>query len=107
MANGLYSCFEERALKQYLGNSGENKHWHHIVEQCQMKKSGFDIGDINQVNNAIAVDASVHAKITGYYNRKNLIFTKGARVRDWLAGKSFEEQYLFGIEVLRLFEVIE
>lgn len=29
------------------------------------------------------------------------------RVRDWLAGQDFSEQYRFGIEVLKMFGVIE
>lgn len=96
-----------RALKEYLGSPGENKQWHHIVEQCQISKSGFDVGDINKVDNVIAVDAATHAKISGYYNTSTFEFTNGLKVRDWLAGKSYEEQYQFGLDVLRMFEVIE
>lgn len=44
-------------------------------------------------------------KITGYYN-SILDFTGGLRVRDWLAGQSFQDQYEFGLDVLRKFGVI-
>ena len=46
-------------------------------------------------------------KITGYYNTKSFRFTGGLSVRDWLAGKSYETQYNFGLDVLRKFGVIE
>ena len=29
-------------LKNYLGSAGKDHEWHHIVEQCQIRKSGFD-----------------------------------------------------------------
>lgn len=29
------------ALKRSLGSAGKGKQWHHIVEQCQIGKSGF------------------------------------------------------------------
>jgi hypothetical protein len=38
-------------------------------------------------------------KITGYYN-SILDFTGGLRVRDLLAGQSFQDQYEVGLDVL-------
>ena len=46
-------------------------------------------------------------RITGYYNTKSFDFTNGLSVRDWLAGQSYEEQYSFGLDVLKRFGVIE
>ncbi len=40
-----------------------------------------------------------------YYSSINPNLSKTMRVRDWLAGQSFEKQYKFGVEVLRRFGV--
>ncbi len=42
---------------------------------------------------------SIHSKITGHYNTTTFEFTKKASVRNWLAGKSYEEQYEYGINI--------
>jgi hypothetical protein len=42
-------------------------------------------------------------KVTGYYNSKQFDFTNGLSVRKWLSGRSFEEQYNFGLQVLKMF----
>ena len=75
---------------------------HHIVEQCQQKKSGFSSSQIQSPSNKITLDYDVHRKISGYYSSKPEGFD-GLRVRDWLAGKSFEEQTEFGWQVIRRF----
>ena len=108
--NGLpqnkgYSSFN--ALKKDIGSPGPGKQWHHIVEQSQIKKSGFTAEQINNTSNIIAIDSATHAKISGYYNTKSFDFTNGLSVRDWLAGKSYEYQYNFGLDVLRQYGVIE
>ncbi|MCG8688163.1 MAG: hypothetical protein MI892_25025 [Desulfobacterales bacterium] len=95
-----------RALKKHLGSGGEGNHWHHIVEQSQIKKSGFSANSIQNTGNIIAVDKAIHAKITGYYGSIQP-FSDGMKVRDWLAGQSFEEQYKFGVDVLKNFKVID
>lgn len=95
------------ALKKHLGSPGEGNHWHHIVEQSQIKKSGFSATEINNTGNVIAVDAATHAKITGYYNTTTFDFTGGLSVRNWLAGQSFEMQYEFGMKVLKQYGVIK
>ena len=72
---------------------------HHIVEQCQMKKSGFSKEMIQADSNKIILDYDTHRKISAYYSSKQK-FTNGLRVRDWLAGQSFEEQRKFGLDAL-------
>ena len=99
-----FSNFKQ--LKEYLGSPGSGNHWHHIVEQCQILKSGFSEMTIHATNNIYAVSSNVHAKITGYYGSVQS-FTNGMKVRDWLAGQSFESQYEFGINVLKQFGVIK
>ena len=108
--NGLpenqgYDTFGQ--LKQSVGSPGKGNHWHHIVEQSQIGRSGFSAQQIHNTSNIVAVDAATHAKITGYYNTRTFRFTNGLSVRDWLAGKSYEYQYEFGLDVLRQFGVIK
>jgi len=62
---------------------------------CQIKRSGFDAETIQNVNNVI------HRKISAYYNSIDPSISSTMRVRDWLAGKSFEFQ--FGLEILKRF----
>jgi len=91
--------------KKFLGSPGEGNQWHHIVEQSQIQKSGFESQVIQNTDNLIAVDKATHAKISGYYNTKSFDFTGGLSVRNWLAGQSFEKQYEFGMNVLKQFGV--
>ena len=103
--NQGYSSF--KSLKKAIGSAGEGNDWHHIVEQSQIKKSGFSPELIHNTDNIIAIDHATHMKITGYYNTKSFDFTNGLSVRDWLAGQSYEKQYNFGLDVLRKFGVIK
>ena len=94
------------ALKNFLGSAGTGKHWHHIVEQSQIQKSGFTSEQVNNTSNVIAVDSGVHSQITGHYNSTKFDFTGGLSVRNWLAGQPFEVQFEYGMNVLRVFGVI-
>ena len=82
----------------YQGTNGKTE-IHHIVEQCQTPKSGFDNSQIQSSSNKIELDYALHRAISGYYSSKQ-DFTDGLRVRDWLAGKSFEYQTDFGWRVI-------
>lgn len=69
---------------------------------CQIKRSGFDAETIQNVNNVINISKEVHRKISAYYNNSiDPSISSTMRVRDWLAGKSFEFQ--FGLEILKRF----
>lgn len=103
--NQGYSSFGK--LKKSIGSAGKGNDWHHIVEQSQIKKSGFSPELINNTSNVIAVDHATHMKITGYYASTQYRFTNGLSVRNWLAGQSYEAQYEFGLKTLRDFGVIK
>ena len=92
------------ALKRSLGSAGRGKQWHHIVEQCQIGKSGFSKYWIQNSNNVINISNSVHAPISAYYSGIQS-FTNGMTFRNWLAGQSFIVQYEWGIKVLRMLGV--
>lgn len=42
------------------------------------------------------------ARISGFYSSKQP-FTNGLKVRNWLSVKSFQEQYDFGIKIMKQF----
>ena len=94
------------ALKKFLGSPGAGRQWHHIVEQCQAKttRAGFSNLWINNTNNVVSVSEKVHQEISAYYSSIQS-FTNGLTVRNWLNTQSFEEQFKFGIEVLKMFGV--
>ncbi len=102
--NQGYSSFKN--LKKSIGSAGRGNHWHHIVEQSQIEKSGFSPYQIHNTSNIIAVDKATHSQITGHYN-KILNYTNGMTVRNWLAGQSFETQYNYGIDILKQYGVIK
>ena len=78
---------------------------HHVVEQCQKTKSGFSDAQIQASSNKVTLDYSVHRKISGFYSSKQPSITGSTtmRVRDWLAGQSFEAQTKFGWKIIRRF----
>jgi hypothetical protein len=97
------------ALKRTLGPAGTGKVWHHIVEQCQISKSGFATNIIQNVDNVVAMPhglGSVHGKISAYYQR-SYTYTEGKTLRNWLAGQSYEVQFEKGIEAIKQFGNVE
>lgn len=101
--DGLIDCIKFRsfsALKKTLGNPGEGKEWHHLVEQCQAKttRSGFSVCDINTTANIRATPKDVHEEISRYYSSVHG-FTGGKSFRDWLNGQSFDKQLEEGLRV--------
>ena len=107
MAGGGASLESFSKLKSFLGSPGEGKQWHHIVEQCQTKSSraGFPVSWVQNSNNVINISKDIHKKISAYYSSIQ-DFTDGMTVRDWLSSKSFEEQYEFGIKILKKYGAI-
>ena len=104
-SNQGFDTFKD--FKKTFGTAGKGREWHHVVEQSQIKKSGFSPQSIHNSSNMISLDKATHRKITGYYNTKSFKFTEGLSVRDRLSTKSYEYQFNFGIEKLREFGAIK
>jgi hypothetical protein len=62
---------------------------------------------INNLKNIISIDEATHVKISGYYNSIQTGFSEGLRVRNWLAGQTFEVQYEFGLNILKKYDVLK
>lgn len=88
-------------FKKTIGSAGEGNDWHHIVEQNQIINSGFSRQEIHNTLNIVPIDAYIHRKISGHYSSIEPI--SGLRVRDWLAGKSYEFQYQYGLDIITRF----
>lgn len=92
-------------FKKIYGSAGEGYEWHHVVEQSQIDKSGFDPRLVNNPGNIIPIDAATHRKVSGYYRRivpgTNMVF------RDWLTaqGYTYEQQQQIGEYVLEMFGI--
>jgi hypothetical protein len=93
-------------LKNYLGSPGKGNEWHHIVEQSQIKASraGFAPEMIQNVSNVVNVSKDLHRQISAYYSRIDPALSRIMTVRDYVSSMSFEQQYEFGLSVLRRFE---
>ncbi len=88
---------------------GPGEHLHHIVEQSASNISRFGADAIHNTANAVPLEASMHVgkgSISAYYSSKDAFFTEGLTVRQWLSTRSFDEQYLFGMNVLKEFGVL-
>jgi RHS repeat-associated protein len=88
------------AFKRAFGPAGENMDWHHIVEQTAGNVSQFGPEAIHDAKNLIRVPTEVHRRISAYYSSKQP-FTRGLTVREWLRRQSLDEQFRFGVELLR------
>ncbi len=93
------------AFKRTYGSAGSGYEWHHIVEQSQISKSGFDTKLIQNAGNIIPLDAATHRKVSGYYSR--LVPGTNMSFRDWIAykGFSYEQQQKIGEYVLEIYGV--
>ena len=99
-----------RNFKKFLGPAGQGYVWHHIVEQCQTNpsRSGFANWAVQNISNIIRIEQTVHSQISRFYSSipaGNV--TNGLTVRNYLTGLSFQEQYQYGLEILRKFGVLE
>ena len=104
LKTGGYSTFAK--FKADYGNAGQGNAWHHIVEQRAENVASFGAEAINHPDNLVKisdVSGSLHRKVCGYYQSKQPSFTGNLTVRQWLSGQSYNAQYKFGIQVLKMY----
>lgn len=92
-----YSSFS--AAKRAVGSPGEGNVFDHVVEQSQIRRSGFAPEEIHNPFNMNPVSARTNQIKANYYSSKQP-FTGGGTVRENLTGQSFADQYAFGMDVL-------
>jgi len=98
----------QRAFEKIHGKASPGNELHHIVEQKgfqQLNELKFGRTNIHNTKNIIDIPGkeagTLHKKVTGHYNTKSFPFTNGKSVREWLSTKSFQEQYDYGIKILK------
>jgi hypothetical protein len=87
------------AFKRAHGLAGDGMQWHHVVEQSQIGRSGLSASRINSTDNLVKLPEDVHAQISAYYSSRPAGFT--TTVRNTLNGLPFEDQYQFGVDIMR------
>jgi hypothetical protein len=103
---GDFRAFKSmRDFKNAMGSAGIGKNWHHIVEQTPGNVERFGPEALHNTENVIAIDSNVHREISAFYSSKQET-TGNMVVREWLRGKSYEEQRAFGLKILRDFGAI-
>jgi RHS repeat-associated protein len=95
--NSCYKSFSE--FKSANGPAGEGMQWHHVVEQSQVERSGFDVSRINSSENVMAISKSLNQRLNAFYSTKPPEL--GVTVRDWLSGQSWGQQFQFGLDAMR------
>ncbi|WP_374357123.1 hypothetical protein [Chitinimonas sp.] len=86
-----------RRAKAALGTrAGEDIR--HVVEQCQIGRSGFTRSAINSTNYLVRVGKQVHQDISAAY--LSLVPGAGKTFRDLMNGRPFDEQMKEGLEIL-------
>jgi RHS repeat-associated protein len=81
------------------GRAGDNRQWHHVVEQNQEGKFGGE--SIHNTKNLVNIPTRVHQDINAWYGSKQ-DFTGGKTVREWVHGMSYDAQHVYGMAVLAM-----
>ncbi|WP_155373687.1 RHS repeat-associated core domain-containing protein [Catellatospora vulcania] len=86
--------------KDFAG-PGETLNWEHVVEQRQglPANSNFPQEWINHPDNMMLLDSATNFAKNGYYSKK-FNWTGGQKVRDFLTGMPFNQQWDFGMYVI-------
>ncbi len=84
------------ALTRYMGSPRAGKVWHHIVEQCKVKK--FTVTWIQNTKNVVAVSGCTNIDLNRFDSsvREDITGSTTMTVRAWLEQKSFQFNSDFG-----------
>lgn len=82
-----------RAFKKAMGPAGPGMVWHHIVEQNKIGQ--FAATAVHSTQNIVRLPTAVHLRVNAIFSSIQK-FTGGKVLREWLIGKSWEEQVYYG-----------
>ncbi len=88
-------------FKNHYGKASDyvpNGEWHHIVEQQTVSK-GINSVSIYNSQNTVSIPKDLHIKISSYYSST---YQNGMTFRQYVNTLSYDQQYLKGIEVLKM-----
>lgn len=95
------------AFKSAVGSPRANYQWHHIVEQSNLFKKGWDARAIHNRNNLVQIPTGVHQKCINSWMARNGVRSFGASaasnqtMRQWVQSQSFSTQHQVGVALLR------
>ncbi|GAP68173.1 protein containing RHS repeat-associated core domain [Bacteroidales bacterium 6E] len=102
---GTQSFKSFSAFKKAMGSAGSGKHWHHIIEQHADNVAMFGQEAIQNTDNIIKIPGgfkgALHSQVTGHYN--SLMPGTNMLVRDYVKTLPYNQQYQYGIDVLKSF----
>jgi hypothetical protein len=99
-------CFESFGkFKRAMAKKGQksvkgNSEWHHIVGQHRHNVAKFGAYDLHCTDNVILLKHKDHTAVNGYYTERREELGRMS-LRDWLKPKDFDEQYKYGLKVLK------
>lgn len=79
--------------------------WHHVVEQRAANVQQFGAKAIQHPQNLVRIPHAkglLHMQVSGHYSSVQP-FTNNQTVRQWLSTQSYNQQYQYGIKVLKQF----
>jgi hypothetical protein len=99
LSNGHKAWGSFSGFKSAMGKAGPGNEWHHIVEQTPGNAKRFGGEALHNTENVIALDKSLHDKVSAFYSRIRFFITKSTKltVRKWLSTQSYEAQREFGL----------
>jgi hypothetical protein len=98
-----YSSFTKEDLAKRFGSAGEGYEYHHIVEQSA--GDAIPTEEIQSTRNIVRIPKILHEEISAESSSNSETYQ--GRVRDSLRGKSFDEQYQHGVNLMRNLGIIQ
>ncbi|WNG56202.1 hypothetical protein F0U59_16600 [Archangium gephyra] len=97
--NGFRAWSSYKSFKRAMGSAGPGKEWHHIVEQTPGNVKRFGDRALQNTENIIPFDKSLHSRISSIYSsiRYDITQSYTQTVRQWLSTQSYEAQREFGL----------
>ncbi|WP_404373393.1 hypothetical protein ACIHQR_19400 [Corallococcus coralloides] len=86
-------------FKKAMGPAGNNKEWHHVVEQTPGNVNRFGPQALHNTDNIVPLDKALHSRISAMYStvRYDITHSFTHTVRQWLSTQSYEAQREFGL----------
>ncbi|OJH40389.1 hypothetical protein BON30_15305 [Cystobacter ferrugineus] len=101
LPNGHRAWGSFSGFKSAIGKAGPGKEWHHIVEQTPGNVKRFGGEALQNTENVIALDKTLHGKTSAFYSSVQWGITRSRlTVRQWLGLQPYEAQREFGLRAI-------
>ena len=98
-----YNSFKRADLAKVYGPAGDGYQYHHIVEQSA--EGDISASELNSTRNIVRIPKLLHEEINSDFGTKER--DTGVSLREELKGKSFEERWQKGLDVMQKIGIIE